>query len=208
MKKILYLILHTKNHENRWSNLTDTWLKNKDYLFYSDHEDLKKNIIKVTSDNSYHSNEPKFVNIVTLLPEKYMNYEWYFFADNDTWVNTNKLESLLDTLDVNLFHGQKIFCWPNDRSLGYLAGGAGMLIHNLRFRHLRDNFKNYRTGYSDVSLGFYMRENRIECGDNELFKSQPPEHYNISEENIPNYISFHYIKDKETQSKYTKLSDK
>ena len=88
MKKILYLILHTEKHSDRWSNLTQTWLKGRDYLFYSDHQDDSKNIIKVTSDNTYHSNEPKFVNVITLLPENYMNYEWYFFGDNDTWVKS------------------------------------------------------------------------------------------------------------------------
>jgi len=205
VKKILYLILHTEKHSDRWSNLTQTWLKGRDYLFYSDHQDDSKNILKVTSDNTYHSNEPKFVNVVTLLPEKYMDYEWYFFVDNDTWVNSNKLEPLLDSFDTNVLHGSKIYCWPHDKTLGYLSGGAGILIHNSKFKHLRDNFKNYKTGYSDVSLGYYMRDYNVECVDNELFKSQSPSHYEISEKNIPNYITFHYIKDRNTQLKYTNL---
>ncbi len=180
-------------------------MQGRDYVFYSDHQDDKKNIIKVSSDNTYHSNEPKFVNVITLLPETYMDYEWYFFGDNDTWVNTEKLESELDGFDTNVLHGSKIYCWPHDKTLGYLSGGAGILIHNSKFKHLRDNFKNYKTGYSDVSLGYYMKEYNVECIDNELFKSQAPSHYEILEENIPNYISFHYIKDKNTQLRYTKM---
>lgn len=208
MKKVLYLILHTEKHSDRWSGLTQGWLKGRDYLFYSDHQDDSKNILKVTNDDTYHSNEPKFVNVITFLPEKYMNYEWYLFADNDTWVNTDKLESMLDSFDTEVFHGSKIYCWPHDKTLGYLSGGAGILIHNSKFKHLRDNFKNYKTGYSDVSLGHYMKEYGIECVDNQLFNSQPPEHYKINEEDIPNYLTFHYIKEKDTQIRYFNLCQK
>jgi hypothetical protein len=137
-----------------------------------------------------------------------MGYDWYFFVDNDTWVNSNKLESMLDSFDTNVLHGSKIYCWPNDKTLGYLSGGAGILIHNLKFKHLRDNFKNYKTGYSDVSLGYYMKEYGVECLDNDMFKSQSPSHYEISEENIPNYLTFHYIKDRDTQIRYSNLCSK
>ena len=45
MKKILYLLLHTQKHGDRYNNCVNTWLQGQDYLFYSDHEELEKNII-------------------------------------------------------------------------------------------------------------------------------------------------------------------
>jgi hypothetical protein len=197
MKKILYLILHTNKQSDRYYHLVDTWLSGKDFIFYSDHEDLDNNIIKVTDNDSYHSNEPKFVSVVNNLPEKYLDYEWYFFVDNDTFVNTKKLESMLDTFDTNVLHGQRIYCWPKDKSMPYLSGGAGMLVHHTKYQHMRENFRNYSTGYSDVSLGYYMKEYGIECVDDGVFWSQPPSFYNIELTDVKNYISFHYIKDKQ-----------
>ena len=195
MKRILYVILHTKKHESRFTNLVNTWLQNQDYVFYSDHEDLDNNIIKVTDNDSYHSNEPKFVSVVNNLPEKYLNYEWYFFVDNDTFVNTKKLESMLDTFDTNVLHGQKIYSWSKDKTMPYLSGGAGMLVHHTKYQHMRENFRNYNTGYSDVSLGYYMREYGIECVDDGIFWSQPPEFWKINMSEINHHVSFHYIKE-------------
>ena len=53
-----------------------------------------------------------------------------------------------------------------------------------------------------------MKEYGVECVDNDMFKSQAPSHYEISEENIPNYLTFHYIKDKDTQIRYSNLCQK
>lgn len=193
MKKVLYIILHTKKHESRFNNLVNTWLQGQDYVFYSDHEDLENNIIKVTDDDSYHSNEPKFISVVNTLPEEYLNYEWYFFVDNDTFVNTKKLESILDSLNPKVLHGQKIYSWARDKSMPYLSGGAGILVHHTMYPHMRENLRNYGTGYSDVSLGCYMKEYRIECVDDGLFWSQPPSHWRINMSEINHHVSFHYI---------------
>ena len=193
MKKVLYIILHTKKHESRFNNLVNTWLQGQDYVFYSDHEDLENNIIKVTDDDSYHSNEPKFISVVNTLPEEYLNYEWYFFVDNDTFVNTKKLESILDSLNPKVLHGQKIYSWSRDKSMPYLSGGAGILVHHTMYPHMRENLRNYGTGYSDVSLGCYMKEYGIECVDDGLCWSQPPSHWRINMSEINHHVSFHYI---------------
>lgn len=194
MKKILFLILHTDKQSDRYINLTTTWLNGQDFLFYSDNEDLDKKIIKVTDDNSYRSNEIKFVNIVKQLPQEYLNYEWYYFVDNDTFVNTKVLYDTLDNLNVHNTHGQIINSWPKDKSMSYLSGGAGKLIHHTLIPHMRENLKSYDTGFADVTFGCYMKEFSIKCSDNGLFFSQPPKFYNFSELDIKKSISFHYIK--------------
>ena len=51
-------------------------------------------------------------------------------------------------------------------------------------------------------------KNGVECLDNDMFRSQSPSHYEISEENIPNYLTFHYIKDRDTQIRYSNLCSK
>ena len=63
MMKILYVIMHTQNQNERYDNVMNTWGGDVDCIFYSDHEDFDKNIIKSSNDSSYKSNEEKFCNI-------------------------------------------------------------------------------------------------------------------------------------------------
>lgn len=51
---------------------------------------------------------------------------------------------------------------------------------------------------------------KYQCDEknNDMFKSQSPQHYEISEENIPNYLTFYYIKDKDTQIRYSNICQK
>lgn len=191
MKKILYVILHGSVYKHRYDNVMNTWGKNKDVLFYADYND--KNVIKVSDDVSYKSNEEKHINIINLLNDNNnYDYEWFFFCDDDTFVNTTKLENSLDTFNPNFVNGSILNTWQNDPSLNYCSGGAGYLINRNILGKI--NLKNHKTGWSDVSLGLSLRESKIECINSTLFNSQPPEFYNIEISDVKNYISFHYIK--------------
>ena len=55
--------MHTQNQNERYDNVMNTWGGDVDCIFYSDHEDFDKNIIKSSNDSSYKSNEEKFCNI-------------------------------------------------------------------------------------------------------------------------------------------------
>lgn len=195
MKKILYVILHGIVNKNRYNNVMNTWGRDKDVLFYADYDDDDKNVIKMSENTSYSSNEEKHINVIKFLNEnnKY-DYEWFFFCDDDTFVNTKKLEDSLDTFDPNFVNGSVINSWASDFSLSYCSGGAGMLINFNLLKKINLNIKNYNTSFADVSIGLSIREGNIKCANSSLFNSQPPEFYNIQINDIKNYISFHYIK--------------
>jgi hypothetical protein len=207
MKKILYVILHGSMNPERYFNVKETWGKDVDCLFYSDHEDAEKNIIKVSDRKDYWSNEPKHINSIIYVGNNINNYEWFFFCDDDTFVNTEKLNSLLDTFDKNKVHGE-ILRTNNYRGvpipppiLEYCSGGAGYLIHSNNLKLISKEIKILNTGYSDVTLGLFLRELKIPVSNLELFRSQPPNFYNYTTEEIKNYITFHYIKSKEEMNK-------
>ena len=202
MKKILYVILHGSMNPDRYYNVKETWGKYLDCMFYSDHEDKEKNIIKVSDRTDYHSNEDKHVNVLKYLGEDIKNYEWFFFCDDDTFVNTKKLEGLLDTFDKNRVHGQML---KTDNYMGnplpppileYCSGGAGYLIHNEILKIISKEIKFLNTGYSDVTLGLLLRDLNILVSDSDYFRSQPPSFYGYNDETIKNYATFHYIKTK------------
>lgn len=197
--KILALILHGQKSSQRFENISKTWGQEIDFLFYSDHNSFKT--IKVTDRNDYASAELKQINIINDLPKEYLDYDWYLFCDDDTFINTKLLLFTIDSFNPEEVTGQLIQCWQPDQTLCYLSGGAGFLMSNKILKSIKGRIPNYNSGYSDVTMGLFYRENNIKIKHSELFMSQNPEFYNVSDNNISKFISFHYIKDYETMRK-------
>jgi hypothetical protein len=196
MKKILYVILHGSVYSERKHHIKSTWGKNSDCLFYSDYEDIDLNVIKISDRSDYHSNEEKHINIINKLNKELPEYEWFFFCDDDTFVNTEKLNDNLDHFDIDSVHGSVIQCWSHDKNLKYCSGGAGYLIHRTLLKKIT-NIPILNTGYSDVTLGIYLRENNITSTNHSYFNSRDPKFYNVKDDELKQFISFHYIKTKE-----------
>lgn len=192
MKQILFCILHGSVDKERADNILKTWGNNVDLMFYGDFENIDY-YIKVTERTDYNSNEEKFCNMFNRVLKYNGDYDgWYFFCDNDTFVNTKLLFDKLDEFDEDYIHGQVINTWPQDNTLHYLSGGAGFLISGKLIGQLDKDIEILGTNYSDVTFGKYIRENNLKMKHSDLFKSQLPEYYNI--ENIKDYITFHYVK--------------
>jgi hypothetical protein len=185
-------MLHGSVDKERAENIKKTWGDNVDLLFYGDIKDIDNDMFKVTDRTDYNSNEEKFCNMFNIINTYYGNYEWFFFCDNDTFVNTKLLFEKIDEFDENYIYGQVINTWPQDKTLHYLSGGAGFLISGKLIDTLNKDIEILGTNYSDVTFGKYIRENNLKMKHSELFKSQLPEYYNI--ENIKDYITFHYVK--------------
>ena len=153
MKKILYVLLHGTSSADRYFNIKETWGKDVDCLFCSDYEDIERGIMKFSNDTSYGSNEEKHVNAIKHLSDNVDDYEWFFLCDDDTFVNTKKLEGMLYTFDKELIHGQSILgCWHTDKTLDYCSGGAGYLIHNELIKIIGKNIKVLGTGLSLIHI--------------------------------------------------------
>jgi hypothetical protein len=100
MKKILYVILHTCTRPDRHDGIVNSWGKDVDYIFYADCDNEEKKIVKVSDDSTYSSNEPKHINVIKYLIENDYQYDWFFFCDDDTFVNTKRLENNLENIPV------------------------------------------------------------------------------------------------------------
>lgn len=194
--KILYCILtsHKLNSHREW--LETTWLKNKNYLYYSDENNI--NTIKVSNDDTYHSNEEKQINILNyiIVHLNEFNYDWFCFCDTDTWIYTQKLENVIHTLDSNIVYGEltnkqinpsnRIFnFFPN---LQYLSGGAGWIISKHNLKEIK-KFDNFKTGYSDVSVGINLTNKNIMMQN---LKGLCSKQYDQNT-NFEDYLSFHYM---------------
>ncbi len=185
----------------RQENILNTWGKDIEILFYSDHEDISKNVVKVSDRTDYHSNEEKHINSLNYILQNKNGYDWYFCCDDDTFVNVENLLNFIETADTKKIHGSIFKHDENcrnpiykviDRSIKYPSGGAGYLIHHDALFSF-DKFIDYKVGFSDASFGINMHQ-KFDMLDDKRFNSQPPEFYNHNFMEMRESISYHYIK--------------
>lgn len=214
--KILYLVLHTKLQSNRYSNIVKTWGKNQNIIFYSDHS-FGKNIIKTSDDDSRYSGESKIISLINNFYQYFINFDWFVFVDNDTFVNTEKLEKEIDNFDKNKVYGHLWNCWEEDKNFYYCLGGAGIFISKKNINYIKGKLKYKNLGWSDVSLCLNLKDLGIEMENNPLLHPNKPQRGPVpSEEDIidpvpdseiKNHITFHYITTYEDMYKLSKLCD-
>jgi len=202
MKKILVLILHGSMFQDRYNNVINTWGKDIDHIFYSDHQDIEKNIIKVSDRVDYKSNEEKHINVFKYLIDNKTDYDWFYFCDDDTFVNVSNLIEYAQEANDDLVHGSVLkSTWKKDPNLIYCSGGAGYLISKKILLEICNTIEVVGTGFADVTLGLKLRELNINTHDDFRFKSQYPAFYGITTDEYCKYISFHYIKEYDEMNK-------
>lgn len=224
MEKILFAIKTTQKYETRVNALFDTWLSTvDDYIFYSEHEDLDKNIIKVCDDGSYGGLEIKGLNFFNMLSEietedgqKILDYyDWIFFVDDDTFVNQKKLKEFIKTCDPTKAYGEifthethpsnPLYLNPQFNKLTtWYSGGAGLLISTNSLKKV-EYYENYNSRHDDVSIGINLINNGIKLVNSELFRSQPPEFWGDSDEDVNVKITYHHIDENKMYQLYSLL---
>jgi len=220
--KILYVLLHGSMMPERHRNVMETWGKDVKILFYSDHSDENNRIYKVSDRTDYHSNEDKHVGAWKLIAKKklYKKFDWFFFCDDDTFVNTNLLESKITDFDPKKITGHLLRgTWPFDKSLNYCSGGAGYLVHKSNVEVISKNIELLNTGYSDVTLGIFCRERGIDFNHDDRFNpndetgkiregtiTSDTRYNNIKDPSL--FFSHHYIKEFNQMNKLYELSKK
>jgi hypothetical protein len=221
MKKILFAIKTTEKYESRVNAILDTWLSTvEDYIFYSEHEDSEKNIIKVCDDGSYGGLEIKGLNFFNLLKDietkdekKILDYyDWIFFVDDDTFVNCKKINEFVKTCDNTKAYGEiftyethpsnPLYSNPNFNKLTkWYSGGAGLLISTNSLKKV-EYYENYNSRHDDVSIGINLINNGITLENCDLFKSQPPEFWGDVDECVNKKITYHHIDENKMRQLY------
>jgi hypothetical protein len=219
MKKIVCFVNTTKKHNDRIENILNTWSNKIDTVFYSDHHDETKNVIKVSNRDDYTSGEEKQINVLNMI-EDLMNeddeslldvYDWVFFVDDDTFVNVQNLKKHIESFDENKVYGSIFNSIKDAENPMYVnkvvpleakfpSGGAGFLVSTKVIKSI-GTFSNYHTICGDVSAGLNFYFNKIEQVDNNLFNSQSPKFYQHTDEQIDQMITYHYIKTSEEMNK-------
>lgn len=193
----LILILHSHNTRERLKAILRSWGQNANILFYADYSDLLDKVMQVTKTPSYESGPEKILNCIKFLPQEHLNYDWYVFCDDDTFLNLNLLEKVLPSFDKDFVYCNVIKCWEQDPTLEYPSGGAGFAIPNLIFKKLRSESELYATRWSDVCIGLNFKKLNIEMKQEGRFHAHPPYKHDLKLYEVPNHLSFHYVNEEE-----------
>jgi hypothetical protein len=205
-KKILYCLLHGESCMDRVENVFKTWGQNVDIIFYSDYDNLEKKVYKVTDKKGYLDLEEKHINGLKFINSNFVDYKWYFFCDDDTFVNTKKMNEFLEIAQEDIVYGYLINCWRTIPSLYFPSGGAGVLISKKNLKKVSNNIVGKGTKFAaDVTLGLNLIDENIKVSNCEYFHSEKSEHYGISVENIKEHITFHHIKNLNEMQTYYNL---
>jgi hypothetical protein len=207
--KVFFSVLSTmKFSHTRQIHVKDTWLKHVESYMFSSDADNDDNV-KLSNRNDYSSNEEKQINSLYYVYEKKPAYDWYFFCDDDSFVNVNNLDSFISDNNTLGSFGQILkgdLTWMNhpEDKFNYYSGGAGFCISRYTLEKIINYKIPYTTTYCDLSTGFLFKYADHELNDSGLSFSQKPSFYNHDLEQIQKAISYHYVKDGEMYDLYKK----
>lgn len=191
--KITAFIITSEKYEDRRNRIRNTWGKKIDYLFVSDHED--HDTIKITEENNYQSAEIKSIKIKNEMPDRYLDNDYFFFCDDDTFLNADLLKAELSSFKKNCIYGHIMNCWPPDTSLNFLSGGSGYLISKEVLIPIMGEIPILNSGANDVTLGFFFREKKIKIAHDDRFNPFTPE--SMKKNEVKKNFTFHYIQNDE-----------
>lgn len=221
-RKIQFIILTCDKYlKTRVEAIKKSWGKNQDIKFLTDTESDNSEIIGYNTQKNYNGIFEKYFNFFKTY--NFNENDYFFFADDDTFVHLLNLEKLdLPSADESFCIG-RLLClnddgtdlWGNQTGTNvsnikgentylpiyYPSGGSGFIISKTgckkiqKYLNQTDNIPYCK--YSDVSLGFWMRNSSVEFIPNvnfwwnthDLLLQNTWEKYS-SDENI---ITFHYV---------------
>jgi len=217
--KILFCIKTTKKYQHRINTILDTWLSGiDDFIFYSDHEDTEKNVILSSTDASYFGCLQKTIWTFNNLKNIYLSdksvlecYDWICVVDDDTFVNTKKLDEYVEEIVDDSVYGDLITpennpdnpVWKDfvpEHDYVYHSGGGGVLIPSKLLLDIE--FEECGNVWDDVTVGVIFGRNNVPLVDSELFNSQPPDFYGKSDEDVNNVVTYHHISPDRMKSLY------
>jgi hypothetical protein len=222
--KIFFCVKTTQKYKDRIDTILDTWLNGiDDFIFYSDHEDSEKNVVLSSNDSSYFGCLQKTIWTFNNLKNIYYSdksvlkcYDWVCVVDDDTFVNTKKLDEYIEEITDDSVYGDLITpenspdnpIWKDlvlEHDYVYHSGGGGVLIPSKLLLDIE--FEECGTVWDDVTVGVIFGRNNIPLVDSEVFKSQPPEFYGNTDDDVKNVVTYHHIKPDRMRLFYEKLEN-
>lgn len=199
---IFFSILSCKDFiSTRQKHLKSSWVQNIKYMFASDI--TTEDNVMLTTQTGHISAEIKQLESLNYILKNHANFEWYFFCDDDTFVNVENLINYLNSLPEHISNIGKVLSSETDpmnptwkafnKGFKYYSGGAGFAIRKDLLTKLSCKKLYITTKYSDVSMGLLLADESLH--DCNLLNCNIPVVENHTIEQIKKSITYHYVKD-------------
>lgn len=202
MSDIFYTLIGCQAYKSRQKALKESWLKDvkNHYIFASD-EDTEDSV-KLSDRKDYYSCEEKQLSSLKYLTENKPNYKWYFFGDDDTYVNTKNLENLLrsfssDSIGFVLSRMTDPYntAFSRFNINAYYSGGAGFCFSQKLLMEVKDGPFPPSIHYADISMARLLGNVKFtHCNS---FCPTSPTKLGHSESKIREMITYHYVSETE-----------
>lgn len=162
--KICYIVLTCKKYlETRVKWQKATCFKGVSDCYFLSSTKTAPDVYGWNTADDYASCIDKYIKFFQNLD---LDYDWYMFVDDDTFVYTNRVEQYLATFDPKqtVYHG---FMWSHIDDLRYMSGGAGFFLTKSTYQEVRkfllepENAKirsKDKPDNGDVLMGIWIRE--------------------------------------------------
>jgi hypothetical protein len=209
-----------KYHNDRVEGILNTWAVDQNITFLSDVNVSDKIIGYDYLPKGYENIHYKYLEF--LLKFDFQDEDWFFFTDDDTFVNVGNIHNLLQSYDFNdpicLGHlgvlnpnatddSGQFTGFPLHTIMGkdthlpikYPSGGAGFILSKNALNLVREylfsiqRFEIPRSYNSDVTMGFWLRNSKINLIDIQGFWWINPTQLNHNIQDIKNSYTYHYV---------------
>lgn len=221
--------------DTRVKSIRETWGKDKNITFLSDTTTDIPNVLGFNTQQDYSGIFLKYYYFFSAYD--FTRYDYYFFTDDDTFIHLKNLEKLdLPSKDEPFCIG-RVGCLNPDGTdisgnqtgtnvslitgdnvvlpLYYPGGGAGFILSqsacNLIQKYLNSEIIAPNSKFSDVSVGFWIRNSGVNLINNENFWWDNHEKLKSNTLNYTsdeNVITHHYVDEKlmvEYHKKYNQI---
>lgn len=204
MINLQFVVLTCDNYLNsRVANLRNTFLSNQNRLFLSDTISDLDDVIGYNTPKNYSGIQDKYINFFRKY--NFNGFEYFFFIDDDTFVNINNLNKI-SLPAANEAHCLYRLCYLSKDGLDYYgrntgyplhtiknillpvyhpSGGSGFILTRkccIKIQEYLNNLEYNKipiSDHGDVTIGFWLRECNVNMiPSNQLWYTTPTELYN------------------------------
>lgn len=208
MSDIFYTLIGCEAYKNtRQKALKESWLKDvsNHYIFASD-EDTEDSV-KLSNRKDYYSCEEKQLRSIKFLADNRSNYKWYFFGDDDTYVNTKNLQKLLSSFSgdsigfvLSLLTDPFNTAFSRFGIKAYYSGGAGFCLSQRLLLQLKDRPFPPSIHYADISMARLFGNTRFtHCT---AFNPTTPAKLGHADGKTLEMVTYHYVDEAEMKRLY------
>lgn len=217
LKHTLFIVLTCEQYiDTRVNAIRSSWARQADVIFLSDIP-RSDTIIGFATPSTHAGIQEKYVRLFKRFD--FRNYKYFFFCDDDTFINTGLYDSVQLPHTCFCFcrigylgiHGEDLEGHPTGydfttirgtgthRPLFYPGGGAGFIIDLegvAKIQHILLGLPDAdipRSDHGDVTLGFWIRLAGLQLVHSSLLNYARPDNFAHAADDIRRNLSYHYV---------------